>query len=276
MNEFNDDFLFKDEPDESTPLDADNLNIPLENTRALCSQKAGAHNAFFRGEDVTKYLDDGTLWERISSGKFNDLFVGDYIQKNDTIWRIAGFDYYLHTGDQGQGLTTHHAVIVPDVRFTPAPINSEHKTDGGYTGSDMFKTTLDSILADYITPVFGDHVLEYRSRLTTDVNASRTNRFGSATGASSGFNWFTRKLDLMSEMMVYGATVFSSSGYDIGSCMSQLPLFRLAPEFISNRTSYWLRDVATAGSFCSVNGYGNVFYNSVENGAGVRPYFLID
>ena len=60
------------------------------------SNNAGSHNAIFRGEDVTKYLDDSSLWERISSGEFTDLFIGDYFQKDGVKYRIAGFDYYLH------------------------------------------------------------------------------------------------------------------------------------------------------------------------------------
>ena len=32
---------------------------------SLNGDTAGFHNSIFRGEDVTKYLDDGSLWTRI-------------------------------------------------------------------------------------------------------------------------------------------------------------------------------------------------------------------
>ena len=44
---------------------------------------------------------------------FDDLYVGDYIVKNNVTWRIAGFD--LHYSNKGyETQMVHHAVIVPD------------------------------------------------------------------------------------------------------------------------------------------------------------------
>ena len=108
---------------------------------------AGFHNSIFRGKDVTSYFDDGSLFTRISSGNFNDLYVGDYVIKNNIAWRIAGFDVYYNKGNPNSGLTTHHAIIVPDKHLLTAFMNDTDTSVGGYAGSKMYTTTLPSVLS---------------------------------------------------------------------------------------------------------------------------------
>lgn len=81
----------------------------------------------------------------------------------------------------------------------------------------------------------------------------------------------------MSEVEVYGATVWSSSGYDTGSAKVQLSLFRYSTKALNNRSSwYWLKDIASAANFCNVNNNGNANYNNASNTNNfVRPRFEI-
>ena len=231
---------------------------------------AGYHNSVFRGKDITSYLTDGTLFTRISSGSFEDLFVGDYIVKNNITWRIAGFDVYLHKGDTE--LTKHHAIIVPDKHLTTAQMNSSNTTVGGYVASAMYTTTLPSILETYITPVFGSHVIEIRNLLTTGINASGYNRWGTNSGCSNAWEWRSRKVDLMNENQVFGSISWSSSGFETGSDNCQLPLFRLAPEYITNRSYwYWLRNVVDSSRFAYVSGIGHSDLADASATGGVRP-----
>ena len=236
---------------------------------------AGYHNSVFRGKDITSYLTDGTLFTRISSGSFEDLFVGDYIVKNNITWRIAGFDVYLHKGDTE--LTKHHAIIVPDKHLTTAQMNSSNTTVGGYVASAMYTTTLPSILETYITPVFGSHVIEIRNLLTTGINASGYNRWGTNSGCSNAWEWRSRKVDLMNENQVFGSISWSSSGFETGSDNCQLPLFRLAPEYITNRSYwYWLRNVVDSSRFAHVVSGGSGSSDGASATGGVRPCFYID
>ena len=236
---------------------------------------AGYHNSIFRGKNVTSYLTDGTLFTRISSGSFEDLFVGDYIVKNNITWRIAGFDVYLHKGDTE--LTKHHAIIVPDKHLTTAQMNSSNTTVGGYVASSMYTNTLPSILDTYITPVFGSHVIEIRNLLTKGINATGYNRYGINSGCSNDWAWYSRKVDLMNEVQVFGSIVWSSSGYETGSDNCQLPLFRLAPEFITNRSYwYWLRNITNASCFANVYYHGYGGNGNASATGGVRPCFYID
>ena len=240
----------------------------------LSINNASFHNSIFRGKDITSYFTDGSLYNRIANGTFEDLFVGDYIIQNNITWRIAGFDIHLNKGDQP--LITHHAVIVPDSNLTTEVMNWEGSTEGGYVGSLVYGTTLPSVLTDYITPVFGNHIIEYRAFLTNGINPTGYNSSGTNDGCSNSCAWFSRKLDLMDECEVYGSIIWSSSGFDCGSAYTQLPLFALAPQYILSDESYWLKDVSTSHSYASVTNSG------IADGAwtaailGVRPRFLID
>ena len=244
-------------------------------TNLLCINNAGFHNSIFRGKDVTAYHTDGTLYTRISSGEFDDLFVGDYIIVNNITWRIAGFDIYLDRGEQL--LKTHHAVIVPDSNLTNGAMNWDGSAEGGYVASLVYQNDLPTILTDYITPVFGDHIIEYSALLTNGINPTGYNRTGANTGCSNSYDWYNRKLDLMDECEVYGCPIHSSSSEDCGTAYTQLPLFALAPQYILTDESYWLKDVSTATSYACV-GKGGIAYAlwTAAGHLGVRPRFLID
>ena len=155
-------------------------------------------------------------------------------------------------------------------------MNWEGSTEGGYVGSLVYGTTLPSVLTDYITPVFGNHIIEYRAFLTNGINPTGYNSSGTNDGCSNSCAWFSRKLDLMDECEVYGCPIHSSSAFDCGSAYTQLPLFALAPQYILSDESYWLKDVSTSHSYASVTNSG------IADGAwtaailGVRPRFLID
>jgi hypothetical protein len=85
----------------------------------------------------------------------------------------------------------------------------------------------------------------------------------------------------MNEIMVYGSGVFSpvSDGTTILAnytvSKSQLPLFALRPDLISNRVTYWLRDVISGTSFALVGDNGIATYAGVSSSRGVRPAFSI-
>lgn len=243
-------------------------------TNLLCINNAGFHNSIFRGKDVTAYHTDGTLYTRISSGEFDDLFVGDYIKINNITWRIAGFDIHLNKGDHV--LTTHHAVIVPDSSLTSGAMNSEGSAEGGYVASLVYQNDLPTVLTNYITPVFGDHIIEYRASLTNGINPTGYNRMGTNDGCSNSYSWYSRKLDLMDECEVYGSAIWSSSGFDCGSAYTQLPLFALAPQYILSDEPYWLKDVSTSHSYASVNASGMADGAWTGSFIGVRPRFFID
>ena len=79
------------------------------------SSEAGLHNSLYRGKNITSYLTDGTLWNRISGSSgynlFEDLYLGDYITVGSNSYAIVDFDYYYRCGYTN--ITNHHIVMMP-------------------------------------------------------------------------------------------------------------------------------------------------------------------
>ena len=61
--------------------------------------------------------------------------------------------------------------------------------------------------------------------------------------------------------------------YTVGK--TQLALFTVVPKFISNRATFWLRDVVSSADFALVYYYGNACYTGASDSLGVRPVFPI-
>ncbi len=234
----------------------------------------------YRGKDITKYKDlpeddPMNLYNQISSGTFADIYVGDYIVSStqnylnhDIIWLVADLDNYYLTGSSL--LSKHHATIIPSNEMFVAKMNDTNTTTGGYKESGIIKILDEKVLPDYLVPDFGSHVIEYSTKLTNTVNDGKT----------SSSEWVNRKLDLMSEVNVFGTTIWSSSGYDVGIDNRQYAIFQLKPEFISinifnGRFSYWLKSVYNDRNFIGVNSLGDATVYGAAGELVVRPRFLI-
>lgn len=249
--------------------------------RIMTAPNAGAHNAVYRGKRLGIEPTDAE-YAAIDAGTFDDLYIGDYWNKDRINYRIAAFDYFLNTGDidsQHDVCTDHHVVIVPDTCLYNAQMHNTssgnyegsaaNTTAGGYVGSDMYKSNLEQAKTT-IKSAFSGHVLKHRIYLTNAVK----------NGRASGCAWCDSEVDLMCEQMVYGSGIFSpvSDGSNVTANYrvekSQLPLFQHEPSRI-NRSSWWLRDVITANHFASVNYEGIAKYEYATTVLGVRPYFCI-
>ena len=283
--------------DGQTVITASNLNniqdsiITLENSGVLNSNNAGFHNSIYRGKNLNGVYTIEQICSRISNGTFEDLFIGDYFDitistaysANETVRCVlAGFDTYYMNGDTS--FTNHHAVIVPKNCFnTTASMNSTNTTEGGFIGSDMWKTVL-PIYATAINSALNGHLLTHRTLLTNSISTSLNSMAGAGwTGASNNWEWIDTKLSLMNEVQLYGSTALSSSFYDVGCDNLQLPLFRLNPRSTiaghggtgDGRMWYWLRAVAGSASFCLCGLAGRASDGFAGNSGGVRPLFCI-
>ncbi len=243
----------------------------------------------YRGKNITNYW-NGTekvngkdLYKMISDGTFEDIYVGDYIiDNNENKWLIADLDNYLYTGNDGSTmLTKHHVTVIPSSLIISAPMNNTDTTEGGYVNSKMVQEVLPSYLSTYVTPAFKDHVLTYQNLLTKHVIGERVSSFGVVgDGASSHYDWYDRQIDLMSEMNVFGAPIFSASGYDTGIDNRQYAIFRLNPSLMTSdgagyRFNFWLKNVVNSEYFALARYRGSSEYMPASQGQGVRPRFLI-
>ena len=225
------------------------------------------HCNVFRGKNLGGGVSSAQK-AAIKDGSFDNLYIGDYWFNNGVNWRIGDMDYFLRCGDTD--FTRHHLVIVPDTPLYSGKMNETHTTEGGYVGSLMYKSGLDQAKTA-IAAAFGDLVTTHRDILCNAVS----------NGRQSGGGWFDSTVELMCERMVYGNSVFqpgcdgSFIPYNYTTGKSQFALFRMAPQYISNRQWYWLRDVVSAANFARVDGGGGAASNGAGYVYGVRPYFVI-
>ena len=265
-------------------------------------------------KDITSYVTDGTFWERLAGTNgyalFEDIYVGDYFKMSRPISAyertgqyqttgsqyvtIAGFDTMMNIGDQGNGAEYHHAVMVAGQglfgaqHFGKSRMNATDTTEGGYKASEMNtlvlgevtstgSTAADATINQQLYAEFGSHLKTTREQVSNAINATGYNRFGSATGCASNFEWINAQAILMSEIEVYGSIVWSSAGYDTGNANRQLPLFAFSKQAQSNRTAYWwLKDIESATRFCIADGNGNANRYVASNASYyVRPRFII-
>lgn len=264
-------------------------------------------------KDITAYYNDGSLWKRLEGtggySLYEDIYVGDYFkmsraisaQNPDSTLQLTGSQYVTiasigglaHNGDN-IGLTPNHLVMVPGQgfgdtqHFGRSRMNPTNTTVGGYKGSEMNTTVLGAVATSGSTATgatinqqlyaeFGSHLKTTRELISKSINASGYNRFGTSGGCSNGWEWGSYQAILMSEIEVYGSIVWSSSAYDTGTANHQFELFAHSKSAINNRSAwYWLKDVASAASFCYCDRYGFANCGSASYaGNYVRPRFVI-
>lgn len=241
------------------------LQTDIDSVRNVLADGAAAHNCIYRGKNLGTSV-TAEQYAAISSGKFTDLYIGDYWVINGVTYRIAAFDYYYNCGDTN--FTKHHVVIVPDTSLYKAQMNTSNVTTGGYTGSAMYKSNLAQAKTT-IKAAFGSaHVLTKRELLTNAVNGN----------TPSGWAWFDSDVELMNEVQAYGSVAWGAhdgNGYNVASGDGQFPLFMFDRTKLHNREDYWLRDVASATSFSDVDNDGSAAYGYASASFGVRPAFCI-
>lgn len=279
------------------------FKIPLGDIAGAldCKGIAGFHNSIYRGANLKErwgISDDKAIADevcnRIASGDFTDLFVGDYWSATITSEYgtetveivLAGFDVYMNSipeyepeNDDYNPITRHHAVCVTRKNLaTPQKMNNTHTTAGGYAESLMNKTILPKYAVGFNEALNG-HIIEICDSVTTDMNADYQNvNCAWLQGAADGWDYGTDNimhLTLLTERELYGAPAYSGAPDEVGFETSQLPLFRLNPAAKITGSWYWLKDIASSPDFCRCDALGGADYCGAGLSGGVRPRFLI-
>ncbi len=241
----------------------------------VVAPNAAAHNAIYRGKDITNLWEDGTLSKQIAAGTFDDIFIGDYIIRNGRKYLVADLDYRLHMGDTET--TKHHVLMIPERTMGNASMNDSNITTGAYVGSKMYTTNLTPFKNTIKNDFGAAHILKHRNHLQNAVT----------NGYESGGTWYDSEIELMNELMVYGSNIWHNimsgtnlpNNYEIDK--QQLSLFRLkhdatvALNDAGSRHWWWLRSVVSSAYFASVGSRGYAGYHGASGSNGVRPAFLI-
>ena len=208
------------------------------------------------------------LISAVASGKYCDYDIepGDYYEAS-----ASGYTY-IFAGDNplrgtytGYPITADHAGLIVQTHAT-AGWNTTNTTTGGYVSSNLHSYLVNTVLPKVKTDLGVDHLYAHKKLYSTSVGTSLYNRLGSATGASNNWAWSDGQyISALTEMQVYGGTVWSSSGYDTGEADQQLEVFRRFKHTEIFKDEYpWLRDVASSSYAAGAAGYGHAGGNSAS------------
>ena len=237
---------------------------------------AGSHNAIYGGRSLGTIT--STQLDAIEAGTFDDMYIGDYWTISGTKYRIAAFDYFYNCA----AITTHHVVVVPDNTMYTAKMSSVTNTAGGYASTTMYKSGLSTANSTVKTAFGSSHVLTHLDFITAAIGYS-----GSSYGYPSAGSWEGVTCNLMDERMIWGNTMWGASINNtfigesnftpLTSARGQFPLFRFAPEYImaQNSVTYWLREICSRYTWCTVYSNGVASWSTPTASLGVRPYFLV-
>lgn len=226
---------------------------------------AAAHNAICRGKKLGNALTSAML-ASIRDGSFNDLYVCDYIETEDNIYRFMDFDYFLGCCSDASGgrIEKHHAILVPDKVMSSSAIdNYPEVTQPKET--HMYVNKLPEI-TQTLKGIFGNDNVAIMDRVITKT----------VNGESTGWDWVNVGADLLTEVMVMGHSSWGQwVGFQTGIIKGQLAGFRYSHALMCSNEDYWLRDKRSATNYAliSFDGYSSSDTGSLQH--GVRPFFVI-
>lgn len=226
---------------------------------------AAAHNAICRGKKLGNALTSEML-ASIRDGSFNDLYVCDYIETEDNIYRFMDFDYFLGCCSDASGgrIEKHHAILVPDKVMSSSAIdNYPEVTQPKET--HMYVNKLPEI-TQTLKGIFGNDNVAIMNRVITKT----------VNGESTGWDWVNVGADLLTEVMVMGHSSWGQwVGFQTGIMKGQLAGFRYSHSLMCSNEDYWLRDKRSATNYAliSFDGYSSSDTGSLQH--GVRPFFVI-
>ena len=209
------------------------------------------------------------------------LKPGDQKTINGHTYVIAGLNPMKGTTTPYRVTANHVGLIV--IPHTTQKWNESGNTStgadsrgAGYMNCDLHYYLKNTLLPLVETDLGAANLIGHSKLLTNAVNTTGINRFGEATGCSSGWTWEANcKICALSEVQVYGGTVWSSSGYDTGEACRQLDVFQAYSHTEIFGGEYpWLRDVVSASDAAYARNYGSAYYSTASHALFVAALIL--
>jgi hypothetical protein len=231
------------------------------NLRAVVNKTVGALTDYARKTD----FDLAVLKQAVAEGNLEKygLKPGDQKTINGHTYVIAGLNPMKGTSTPYR-LTQNHVglIVIPHTtQAWNASGNTYTGADGrgaGYLNSDLHYYLKNTLLPLVNTDLGSENLYGHSKLLSNAVNQNGINKFGEATGCASGWTWEADcKICALSEVQVYGAAIWSSSGYDTGEACRQLDVFqKYSHTEIFGGEYPWLRDVVSASGAAIADDYG--------------------
>lgn len=222
--------------------------------------------------------------EAISSGTFDDMYIGDYWLYDDVKWRIVDINYPIY-------YKGNHIVVMPDTTIGKCAMNSsgQYNVDGWINGgylNSIPRTSGLTLATSKLKALFGnDHLIKYGWYLT---NTIWTANLYLQTPIASGSIWNDSLcVELPSVVHIYGCSCLGSSqnAWDQGGVLvndagcPQFKLFEKVPKLRPSDMTFWLRDGGPSSSTSKKPNYliggDAVSYSQYSEQRGLRPFVLV-
>lgn len=209
------------------------------------------------------------------------LRVGDQKTINGRTYVIAGLNPMKGTSTPYRINQNHVGLIV--IPHTTQAWNASGNTyegaggrGAGYANSDLHYYLVNTLLPLVQGDLGSGNLLAHSKLLGNAVNTGGYNRMGSASGCTSSWGWVADQyISALSEVQVYGATIWSSSGFDTGEACRQLDVFRHYNHTEIFGGEYpWLRDVVSAAYAAIARNSGHADYSTASNALSVAALIL--
>ena len=218
-------------------IDGDNGTKTIKGsdlTYALFDSVPEMHSQIWRGKNLGETFTSEQS-ETVRSGKFHDLWIGDYWEKSGVKYRIVDIDYFYRTGKPRT--ESHHLVIMPD-----DPIINEKcvfGTDGldtsGYTKAAIRTGDVMTRSKTAINAVFGsDHILSHYEFVTTMMWKSA---WSDAIWYSTN-TWTEMTVEVPTFTQLIGSYGFTLAGNTEYQAEKQFSGFRINRKLIATSNEY--------------------------------------
>ena len=261
-----------------------------------------SNNSFYVNRNITSWYQDGSLWDRINGKNgyvtMEGIYPGCWFYMNNAINSkevgntstggrmvlIIGCNSLYNQGEDSLRVTYDHIVCCPYNHFGLAKMNLTDISTGGYWNSHLQQDIIGSVTSSpdvggtinqQLLNEFGSHLKTYSDIISSSIDDTLENSIHIETGASSAETWHDIQAQLMSEVEVYGSTVFSSSAFDIGCAKTQFPAFKNNTGMVNFKQGYWLKDVVSKTRFACLNHKGDAYYRKATDMVNVRPKWIL-
>lgn len=151
-----------------------NMQIP----NGLCKDPAIVHRNTYRGKNLGNEFTDAQK-EAISSGTFEDLYVGDYWEDGNIKWRIVDINFYFsHHPQVPIDWGKNHLVIFPDDGlYKKAAFTTSTDLSKGYYNSQL-RSSLQTTGLGIVSQFFGsDHIYTLKSMIVSSAIDTSNNKY---------------------------------------------------------------------------------------------------
>lgn len=241
-------------------------------------------NALTRRTRLTDF-DLNTLKQAVADQNLEKygLKVGDQKTINGHTYVIAGLNV-MKGSSTPYRVGVNHVGLIVIPHTTQAWNVSGHTYEGadnrgaGYLNSDLHYYLENTLLPLVETDLGAANLIGHSKLLSNAVNQNGVNRYGEATGCSSGWTWAAGcKICALSEVQVYGSIVWSSSGFDTGEACRQLDVFRHYNHTEIFGGEYpWLRDVVSASNAAFARHTGDATHDPASYALYVAALILFN